>query len=164
MNTYCPSCFHPTVLINEDKNNWKRPYYWQCFQCKLVTTDNLTVNPRLWFQCECGQLENPEKYMKGIITDKCFNCQFWYDVIKEKDKHIIVNRDDGRHAYCPGDETQSGPSQWRGFGGAGFRFVDLRTLQVVTSTNLWHRGRIPDRFYHLLPVTHQGAANAVNQN
>ena len=70
---------------------------------------------------------------------ECFECALW-----RKRLHIINNPDvaiiDGTF-YTIDDEDD--PSSFRGFGGAKF-VINFKDGRVVTTTNLWCGGKIPN--------------------
>jgi len=78
----------------------------------------------------------------------CFEIKFWQLIIDEKDKHIII---DGE-CYAVGPED-SPRGCFRGFDGRRFTIRMFATGEVVTTTNLWHQGRVPDFARPDLPDT-----------
>lgn len=80
---------------------------------------------------------------------KCFSCDFWLKRINEydsKEEKVLVI--DGV-CYSVGPENNARQSSMRGFGGRLFEWVwtdEERKDAFQTSTNLWHRGDIPNHF------------------
>jgi hypothetical protein len=110
----------------------------------------------------CGAHERNRWICHLIMTERqlCFECNHWFDLIHGQYDHerlqVIV---DGSHyiAYVDEENTQPGGDglkRWaRGFGGAKFiiHFHDgLYKGQTITSYNVWHQGRIPERFRNIL--------------
>lgn len=103
----------------------------------------------------CGICHTPfsTRYMREvketlIKRNLCFNCNFWYEyaLVKDNPTHAIIA---GNH-YIIGSEEEDTPLKWRGHYGAYFkiRFNDGREIET---TNLWHQGKIPQRFKEKLP-------------
>ena len=95
---------------------------------------------------ECGKIDamiytNPVR-THLILRQLCFSCNFWSEYIVQKDDLRSV-RVDGDHFWilpeADGDKVLSGFSGRR----YRIRFFDGR---IVTTTNLWSQGFIPDRF------------------
>ena len=99
-------------------------------------------------RCEiCGKEIEKSQFSGNVLcSNKCFNINFWREIIAEKDKHIVINGE----CYCDGGENS--PGAFRGFSGRRFwiRFKDGSTL---TTNNLWYQGKIPDEFRDELPDT-----------
>lgn len=97
----------------------------------------------------CGEVHNGGyDHIPYIKQHKvCFGCYFWEQYIHDKDQPEIA-RIDGQH-YVIGDEPTT-PNFMCGFGGRRFliRFNDGR---VVSTTNLWSQGEIPQRLRQILP-------------
>lgn len=85
----------------------------------------------------------------NIITDDdCFSIHLWRERVKTFDpnKHAIIN---GRW-YTIGQEEGDKNGFGRGFGGYKF-IIQFDDGRVVTSTNLWHGGKISSKFIEQLP-------------
>lgn len=102
-----------------------------------------------FFLCRiCGKADSPTSWMKNVLRNNlCFSCTFWTNIKEEYDKgdKIII---DGK-AYHISDEKST--SFFRGFGGTQFVIQRLDTNEIIITTNLWHNGKIPDRFKNQLP-------------
>lgn len=101
---------------------------------------------------ECG---DPiyDCYMEGVkkqMNDRqlCFNCNFWTNLIAEKDKHLFI---DGK-SYQVGKDDPVGQRRWSGFGGSEFN-IELLTGEKICTHNLWHQGTVPEHFRGRLPDT-----------
>lgn len=89
--------------------------------------------------------------VKNEMVDQelCFTCLFWTKKVAEKN--------DPTHFVCNGDHYVIGPVvnyslNCRGFGGRKF-VIQFNDGRQVTTTNLWHQGKVPDRFISELPDT-----------
>lgn len=96
----------------------------------------------------CGkQIERSSYSNKPLCSSECFHIDFWNEMIKEKDEHIIINGE----CYCDAGEVKNS-SQYAFLGHSGrrfwIRFLDGRT---ITTNNLWYNGKIPDEFRDQLP-------------
>jgi hypothetical protein len=94
----------------------------------------------------CGNLVDTHysEPLKSQMTRKnmCFACNIWderKDMIEER--HMIANG----VFYSIGDEK----TLYKGFGGK--EFVFMKEGKIVTSTNVWYGGKIPQRFRNALP-------------
>lgn len=95
----------------------------------------------------CNKKIDESKYLDvALCSSPCFNTYFWNGKASMKnDKRVaIIN---GEY-YLIGNEN--GASGLRGHGGRKFKikFFDDREL---TTTNLWHIGKIPGDFKSKLP-------------
>ena len=93
----------------------------------------------------CGKQENPGKFVEESAkdiqrTNLCFECLFWKAKTSIRDR-LNVARIDGDHFIINESDTVSK----RGFDGRKFtiKFFDGRE---ITTTNLWHQGKIPEHF------------------
>ena len=77
----------------------------------------------------------------------CFNCDFWYEKV-ENVNHINSLRIEREHYWIGEEKTNSGLG-FRGFGGRKFKIK--KGDKIITTTNLWHQGKIPEHFKELLP-------------
>lgn len=98
----------------------------------------------------CGKQENNKKFSVAIAEDirkkeLCFSCLFWKAKVSIRDR-LNVARIDGDHFIINESDTISK----RGYNGQEFtiKFFDGRE---VTTTNLWHQGKIPEHFRKFLP-------------
>jgi hypothetical protein len=132
----------------------------------LITTSNIVPNNGAEFcflspgTCvECGEEIKTEsvdwRFAESMIAKTvCQRCSFWLDHFEHRDKFsVIIEEDDGRRRhYRVGREPKSAtPSFCKGFGGQRFKikFLDGR---LIETTNLWHQGVIPKRFYDRFPI------------
>lgn len=101
--------------------------------------------------CEvCGNEFHKLQYggeYQNICSSGCFDHKFWDLIVAEKDKHVII----GGKSYSVGAEDSKFP--FRGHGGRKFRFKMIETGEVVTTTNLWYQGEIPESHKDKLPDT-----------
>lgn len=88
---------------------------------------------------------NPETVAKLEAAVLCYNCLFWFEFVKIRDKNNIV-RIGGAH-FIIGDES----AQVKGFGGRKFRIMFLKNGKIVETTNLSGQGDIPGIFKRKLP-------------
>jgi hypothetical protein len=79
----------------------------------------------------------------------CFSCQFWDEKVLMRKNHdpnaVVIS---GQHYYI-GKEEQTLKYEMRGFGGQEFKIkftAGKRKGQIVTTTNLWFNGKIPEHF------------------
>lgn len=108
------------------------------------------------FTCTmCGKTDNLDKWCEGrtreIMEQKhlCFSCALWEEHIEldreeRKDKFAVI---DGHHFVL---EPSAADPRFAGSCSATFkiRFNDGRE---VVCKNLWHQGRVPERFRDRLP-------------
>jgi hypothetical protein len=101
---------------------------------------------------ECGMLE--ELHWDTKTNEKmnrlslCFHCNFWQEYVEQKD-NPRYHRIKGTH-YVVSPET-NGPDNWKGY--SGRKFIIKRGEEIITTTNLWCQGTIPDHFKDRLPDT-----------
>ena len=97
------------------------------------------------YKCvECGTEGDANKFLRDVARSLfeqklCFTCHHWARLLELADDPKTV-RAKGHH-YRIGPEGEP----FSGFAGTKFvvKFYDGR---VVTTTNLWHQGEIPERF------------------
>ena len=102
-------------------------------------------------RCEiCGKEIEKSKYSGCIIcSGECFDKNFWKRIIKEKEKHIIING----VCYCDAGNVDN-PLQSMFLGHSGRRFwIRFKNDSTLTTNNLWYQGEIPDEFRDELPDT-----------
>lgn len=73
-----------------------------------------------------------------------FTKKFWNEIIEEKEKHIFI---DGK-SYQLGSEK----SKYKAFDGEEFK-IELNAGEIITTTNLWCQGEIPNEFRGVLADT-----------
>lgn len=97
---------------------------------------------------ECGKHEDKEwsepTRSKMIERQQCFNCNFWTDLLKEKNSIRIS----GEH-YMDGGSGKT----WNGFKGFDGRLqkILMNDGRNIETDNLWYQGKIPEHFKARLP-------------
>jgi len=80
----------------------------------------------------------------------CFGCLLWTermnDPINNPDRYLIAEH----KFYSIADENMKGP---RGFGGSRWTFKRISDDKIITSTNVWYGGDIPEHFWDRIPDT-----------
>ncbi len=89
----------------------------------------------------CGVVTYWHHYGKPLREDICFYCDFWERRLNKlgTNQYII-----GGRLYSVGDER--GPKNIRGFGGSEFKIQPLGSEKVITTTDLWSGGKIPEHY------------------
>jgi len=102
-----------------------------------------------FFLCPiCGKADSPTNWSGGLPRGLCFNCSFWTGIKEEYDKgHKLVI--DG-NAYQVGEELPDHSPAFRGFAGRRFT-IRQNGGKIIKTSNLWHNGKIPDRFREQMP-------------
>jgi hypothetical protein len=92
------------------------------------------------YNCElCGEKEQGSYHPD--IGKLCFSCWFWTEKIKDKNKpQTVIAKGE---MYWIGNEQYTG--SFRGFDGRKF-IIEFNDGDIVTTTNLWFNGKIPERF------------------
>lgn len=77
----------------------------------------------------------------------CFSCNFWDNLITEvpDNQRIVI---EGHH-YIPLPE-EDGPTRFKGYGGRTF-IIHKENGETITTSNLWHQGKIPEHYRNRLP-------------
>lgn len=109
----------------------------------------------------CGKVEQPyymEEVRKRLVEQQiCFTCDYWMIRVRRIQQRgnkaeVVIIQDEERgpicFCICPEDPEEK---VFRGFGGRRFR-IRYKDGTIVTTTNLWHNGVVPENFRHLLPV------------
>ena len=87
------------------------------------------------------EIETTTTLTEHLMTKKlCYECNFWL----EKDRNGII---DWGNYYHVEPDTDRGPT---GMGGRLYR-VHILNGETFHTRNLWHEGKIPDRFRDRLP-------------
>jgi hypothetical protein len=131
-------------LVNSGGN-----YSWNEALAHIDSFTEAPEEPSL-FCVECGDREllkwmDVEK-KKLIEKQLCFSCNHWYEVLEDPAAVFAPGEfwgDPSLHAYVIGDEDPS--NRWRGFGGRKFVLLFATGARIET-TNLWHSGKVPERF------------------
>lgn len=97
-------------------------------------------------KCEvCGKEIEKSKYTNKLLcSDKCFTTNFWNDIATHKDEYLIIKGS----SYYVADENATGP--FRGFGGRLSK-IKKYSGEIITTTNLWTQGNIPEEFREKIP-------------
>lgn len=90
----------------------------------------------------CGKKQNLNEYASDFSKNlkryvMCFHCHFWMIDVGASNYVVI----DGA-AYSIGEEEWDGI---RGYGGKRF-IIKRKNGCIIETTNLWHRGDVPDEF------------------
>lgn len=102
-----------------------------------------------WVLCkECGERQQatysePTK-SKMVEYELCFHCLFWTEFVWAKDDPKNVRW--RHHHYTIGEEDAKGER-----GNYGRKYAVYFQGRRVITTNLWHQGEIPERFWDRLP-------------
>jgi hypothetical protein len=95
---------------------------------------------------ECGEYEREANWSKGtLIEGHCFNCSFFLRLCNITQITDSIRIDHNHYSISPENE----PGIMRGYGGRHFR-IRLSTGLELETTNLWHQGSIPERFWDRL--------------
>jgi hypothetical protein len=99
--------------------------------------------------CEiCGKEIEQSQYMNAdLCSSECFHKHFWNELIEIKDDPNVV-RVNGEHYYIGDENAPKGA--FRGFDGAEF-VIKFNNGSMVTTTNLWYNGEIPEDYQKELP-------------
>lgn len=95
----------------------------------------------------CGKKILRSSY-DGVVlcgSEECWPYYYWSKIAREKDEHIIIDDE----CYTIGNE-EAGKWSTRGYGGKKF-IIKKSDDTIITTTNLWHNGNVPERFKELLP-------------
>lgn len=84
---------------------------------------------------------------QNVCSSECFDHKFWDMIVAEKDKHVIINGE----SYSIAPEESKFP--FRGHAGREFKIKMKETGEIVTTTNLWYQGAIPETHRDKLPDT-----------
>lgn len=98
-----------------------------------------------YFLCKiCGKADAEKNWIGGLTNGLCFNCSFWSGTVKAYNagERIVI---DGR-MYFIGPEDKPILFKHRGYGGNKFYIKKLSTEEIITTTNLWHNGKVPEIF------------------
>lgn len=90
-----------------------------------------------------GYAPETRNFLNSI--NMCYACGGWSHLVAMKDQPTSV-RYKGMY-YTIGPEDAKG---FRGFGGQKY-IIHFNDGRIVTTTNLWSQGSIPERFRELLP-------------
>lgn len=99
-------------------------------------------------KCKCGKtIENHYRNSDDLLEKGlCFSCNIWTERYENfSEEHLVIDNT----FYTLGEENAK--DYFRGFGGA--KFLIKRGNEIITTTNLWCGGDIPERFKTILPNT-----------
>lgn len=95
----------------------------------------------------CGKKIEKSRYTNGVLCSaECFVTDYWNERVALRDTADSV-RINGIQYFI---DKENSKSSFRGFGGRKF-IIEFFDGRVVTTTNLWHNGEIPDTHKSLLP-------------
>lgn len=109
------------------------------------------LDDRFGVGARCGGCSSE---VRRLETDgRCFTCAYWLDQIdNEPELRAVIN---GTHYRIEPERGGGYPTSGAGRGFSGrkqvIRFTDGRTPPVVTTTNLWYQGKVPQLFRDRLP-------------
>lgn len=93
----------------------------------------------------CGkEIEQSSFNHKVICSSECFDIDFWNDKVLNKSQHLIIEGG----CYFIGQEEDIG--RFRGYDGRKF-VIQKDNGEIITTTNLWYNGRVPETFTSKLP-------------
>jgi hypothetical protein len=123
--SYPPPAEEGTVALWTLENGNK----YVCTESSVSPADNVKY-------CETCSAPHPDER-------ECWSCTFWNNVAKDPEVFVV-----GGNAYCAGPEN----AIHKGMGGTKYRVRSLHKANVeLTTTNLWHRGKVPPSHQNLLP-------------
>ena len=100
---------------------------------------------------ECGsdiELHWTKDTNKRLSEEQlCFTCNFWVEHIEDdklRDNTFVI---DGCHYFVANENNNS---SFRGCGGQKFHISSFDG-RIITTTNLWVQGEIPERFRDRMP-------------
>ena len=93
----------------------------------------------------CGKvLPRAKAYLEGSCSSKCFQKNFWNEIVAEKEKHVFINGES--YVICKADPKDV----FRGFGGRTFNIQIIATGEIISTGNLWYQGEIPEEYRSIL--------------
>lgn len=98
---------------------------------------------------DCGVNLDADGRMFLDDPGMCFECNFWSDVLRtaNADPRMSLVDSETWSAYTAGPEN----AYMKGFGGEKY-FLVYNDGHVTETTNLWHRGTVPERWRERLPA------------
>ena len=112
----------------------------------------------------CGKEIEESCYMNAILcSSKCFEKNYWNEIIKEKEQHVIING----VCYMIGGLL---PPNYTGFAGFGGRMFHIKYFdgRIIQTNNLWLNGEVPKKYrdilkdeaeFHYPQIENKGGAN-----
>jgi len=76
-----------------------------------------------------------------LERQECFSCNHYVTSQEQNPKTTLIV---GGEMYTVKPENDNTPARWRGYAGSLFLFKFMDSEVVYRSTNMWHRGTIPD--------------------
>lgn len=102
---------------------------------------------------ECNKVDEAHydvETQQGMINNQlCFKCLHWYECYLERNEPNVV-RVGGKHFHIVPEPPKTISAACKGFGGQQFKVI-FNDGRIVTTTNLWCQGIIPDRWLSRLP-------------
>ena len=98
---------------------------------------------------ECGKEEEWTHIQKLIDLKRCFRCDFWLEKV-DRVNDPVSTRVNGKHYFVGKTPKPGTPRSFLGFGGAFWK-IKYHDGRVIETNNLWHQGKIPERFRERLP-------------
>jgi hypothetical protein len=99
------------------------------------------------FKCEeCEKTEDTERWRNGdkLLEQKlCQSCSFWMELVRKAGSRDSVRVDGAHFMIFP--DVSDGYRGFVGFGGDRFD-IQFKNGRKITTKNLWHQGKIPERF------------------
>jgi len=98
---------------------------------------------------KCRKVDDPDNYRdcaERTIMEReavCFNCAFWMSLTESAYTALPTTAVVDGSVYHIAEEGVTGMSQ--GFCGRKF-VIEFDDGRVVTTTNLWYRGKVPEAF------------------
>ena len=109
------------------------------------------------FEFRGGRVFNSHESAEAASADEVeFQRKFWGEQLDNRTNAAVIN---GGH-YRIGTERAGRPDEHRGFGGRTHHLRDLATGEVVTSSDLWWQGLVPDFARDALPDSHEFVTTA----
>lgn len=106
----------------------------------------------------CGNPVEYDRYCNGETMKHrqlCFTCNFWQDHVehdKNPEKYIIPFVVNHEH-YIADINPAKAHDYFKGFGGRKVEITFLKDGKTITCNNVWYQGKIPEKFWNLLPDT-----------
>lgn len=104
----------------------------------------------------CSKCWKEESIVNLVKTTKdelknrkfCFECNYWYNLFLRKDDKDVI-RLEGIHRSL-GEDKPTTPDRFKGSCGSKY-VVEFMDGRIVTTTDLWYQGKIPDVWKAELP-------------
>lgn len=94
----------------------------------------------------CGKEIENSCYMNAILcSEKCFYKNYWNEIIKEKEQHVIING----VCYMIGNSLPFNCDDCAGYGGRTF-YIKYFDGKIIKTNNLWLNGDVPKEYRDIL--------------